>query len=847
MSSSPDSLTPQATLPPNLASSATQRSESLPPLRAVGLHAEHELYRVQDNSEVAHEAHQLLPTPARTYDTISHSHHLHHRPHLAPQHSAGRPPRAPHPHQQRSHSVPLRSTSHPTRPVAAPVGAPMQDPERNVKRAAAHEYARSAFYHGTYTSSHGAMMLRQTPRLAPASPTFDPRTRARRRALELMPPAMRQRYLQAEGGPPATGRPPRLLIQRSPATRVAPGSFALPSGSLETESATGSGGAAARSQQQPPRSVSAGRRTPLGTFFLPIAVHGTSSMRRGPSPAMSQAETVRSVSRGGRQASYQLDMTMSEDQRLEAEDEELEEEEEEDEEAVEDEEVVSWTDALLELLPLALPAMITMALTFGLSAIPLAFIGSHLGEDKLAGASVGYFIISIVAQYPICGLTFALDTLVSHEFGRDPTSDVMGVLLQRGILVNLAFLVPICVALRLWLPTLLALIYGDAIAQVAAAYLYYIPLFLTPLVIFTAFSKFCSNQMLPQLPMIAMAIGLAVTPVAQKILIPIGVEGAMLGMAVAATVQLVVLMGLTFAKKETRASFGSIRIREALDWDDVVLYLKLALPSALFVAAEASAFDMTVLLAARLGQSEGAAWSAVLNSCLPFVSVAGGLSTAACAKVGASLGAGYPEDARRYAFAAVGGSAIGSAFNSIVIVTFFDFWLHLFGCDGDALAIGRSLLPIIPAMHMGDSIQFAFQGVFSGAGQNHRGAMILLSSLWAIGFPLAIFLAFYADWGVAGVVWGLTIGLLVETPSMMFSLYRLDWQMLAEDAQAEAMEDEEDEELEEEEEEEEEEESEEEMQEMDHHNAPTTAIEVKKKPRQTKRRGRSSTRKHISI
>ena len=472
--------------------------------------------------------------------------------------------------------------------------------------------------------------------------------------------------------------------------------------------------------------------------------------------------------------------------------------------ALDADEVVSWVDAMLELIPLALPSMVSMMLTYALTAVPLAFIGTFHGQVELSGASVGYFILSICAQYPITGLTFALDTLCSMEYGRDPNSTLQGVLLQRAILVNLAFLFPVCTLLYST-EGFLSLIYDDEIAAIAARYLRFSPFFLFPLVCFTAFSKFCANQLLPQMPMIAMVVGVIATPVVQRWCVPLGVEGAMLGMGVSAWIQLSVIFALTLGHKQTRATLGELRIEQAASFADLKAYLKLALPSALFVAAEASAFDMSVLLAAKIGNPEGAAWSAILNSLLFFVAAAGGLSASAAAKVGASLGAGYPEDARRYAFAAVFLATCICLMNSVVIYSFFDVLLSLFGTTGISLRAGLAVRWLAPFLHIADSIQFCFQGVFSGAGQNHKGALILLSCLWAFGFPLSLILAFYHGLGLQGVVGGLTIGLFVEIPFMTYYVQTMDWQALADEAQQE------DDEVEEEEEEEDEEEVKEEQ------------------------------------
>jgi multidrug resistance protein, MATE family len=658
--------------------------------------------------------------------------------------------------RRRAHSSNARFDTASSRPIASskehsPL-TPVPDPEKNVKRVAAHEYAKSSFFHGTFTSSHGATMVRfPTPRLSFAAPRVQPG--GEMEAMQLEGNASMASIPQATFN--AYKTKPTVILVDSSTVGGRPRVFFDEQGRLQT----------------PPMLTT---MTPMSNTSVPT--YGTLN----PSPIGHVSPRLDDMLPSTLPPGGTFTMGVHQAQVEVAH------------------ETVSWTDAAKELIPLSIPSFITMALTYGLTAIPLGFIGSHIGEEKLTGASIAVFIISIVAQYPIFGLTFALDTLASHEYGRNPNSDVLGVLLQRGIIVNLAFCVPVCLFLVFWSQSVLTPIYGVVLATIASDFLRFLPLFMFPLVVFVAFSKFCANQMLPQIPTIAMTCGLIVTPIAQRSLIHLGVEGSMLGMAVASWTQLLVIVALTFFNKQTRLTLGTLRIADALDWDDVTAYLKLALPSAVFVAAEASAFDMSVLLAAKLGSAEGAAWSAIINCLLPFISVAGGLSTAACAKVGASLGAGYPEDAKRYAFTAVGLATFAAFINSAIVMSSYNLLLDLFGTEGSAVTVAYSFLWLIPFLHVSDALQFAFQGVFSGCGQNHKGAIILLCSLWAIGFPASLLLAFVHDFGAPGIVGGLTIGLFVESPCLIYTAYNMDWKKLSEDAQAEAMEDEEEEEEEEE-------------------------------------------------
>ncbi|EKF32035.1 hypothetical protein MOQ_004122 [Trypanosoma cruzi marinkellei] len=477
-------------------------------------------------------------------------------------------------------------------------------------------------------------------------------------------------------------------------------------------------------------------------------------------------------------------------------------EEEEEEEEVE----ISHGDAIINLLSFSLPAALTIGFTFAVTVVPLAFIGSYLGELYLSGASVGCFILSIFVLYPVIGLTFAMDTLCSHEYGRDQNSQELGILLQRGILINLLFLTPACFALYN-VDSFLEQIYGVEIARVARDFLHYMPLFMLPEMIFIAFNKFLCNQMRPQMPMFALAAGFIITPFVQMKLTPMGVRYSMLGMCITAWFQLVVVIFMTIYVPQTRHTLGKLRIMEALQPSDVKGYLKLAIPSAVFVAAEASSFDLTVLLCVHFGEQSGAAWSGIMNALYIFAAFSGGLSAGACANIGRCVGCNEPKNARTYVVASIALVLLVSSIDSALLYIFFDFFMSLFGTKGQTLQLARETLILLPIFHMADAVQFTFQGIFSGLGKNHWGALILLSSLWGVGIPLAFFLGLHLQYGIFGVCLGMTIGLCIEAPAMVASGCMMDYQSVCDAFTFERIsvsgEEEEDEEEEEEEEEEE--------------------------------------------
>ncbi|RNF02154.1 multidrug resistance protein, MATE family [Trypanosoma conorhini] len=220
--------------------------------------------------------------------------------------------------------------------------------------------------------------------------------------------------------------------------------------------------------------------------------------------------------------------------------------------------------------------------------------------------------------------------------------------------------------------------------------------------------------------MTALVVGFVVTPLAQYFFAEGGVHGAMPGMVIVAWVQLAVLVALVVLLQSTRQTLGKLRIREALQRDGLKEYIGLAIPSSLFVAAKASAFDVAMLLLATLGTSEVAAYSAILSSLFTFVSISGGTSTAASARIGSSLGAALPFCAWGYVVAAAAFALTISSLNGIIIFVFFDNILGLFVVAETSLEVSHTVRWIVPLTHIVDGTQYVFQGVFGGMGHKKK-------------------------------------------------------------------------------------------------------------------------------
>jgi MATE family multidrug resistance protein len=442
-----------------------------------------------------------------------------------------------------------------------------------------------------------------------------------------------------------------------------------------------------------------------------------------------------------------------------------------------------YTECGREILRLSAPSMLSVGLNFSLSSILFAIVGHRLGTEAMAATSVGYFFLCIAALYPLNGIVFAVDTLCAQAYGRDKWSLVQGAVAQRSILVSTALMIP-----GAWLlqhtEQLLVPWYGAETGRLAADWLSFTPLYILPTLYCTTLAKFLCSQYLPHLPTIALTVAVLSTPISQGFFIQTyGFSGSAIGLGATAWLQFVTLALLTYFNADARRRFGSWSWKNVTAWAEYWTYIKLGVPSSIFVSAESGAFDVSALIAGQLGAANSAASAVMVSLVSLAASVCCGMSTGTCACVGSALGAGDPLRARRMAATGVGMAAILATIDALLIYRYHHGIFFLFTTDPKVIKVLSNLIWIIIPLHISDSIQFVFQGIFSGCGQNHLGAMVMLGALWGCGVGSIWMFVHHTQLGLLGVFEGLTIGLALSFPLLSFIAFtKFNWYLMARDA-----------------------------------------------------------------
>lgn len=411
---------------------------------------------------------------------------------------------------------------------------------------------------------------------------------------------------------------------------------------------------------------------------------------------------------------------------------------------------------------------LTCFLSMGTTTVTTMAAGNLIDSDALAAVAVGLSVINLVAIAPGTGLCCALDTLCAQEYGRDKNSRMIGYYTKISLALGVLFscLAGLCVLLVV--PPVLSRALPPKLARDVITALVPTVWYVLPVLAFMSLAKFCQAQCVPHIPTMAMGVGVIATPVATWFFLrstpdrDSRMQLCLCAIAVVTWLQLCTALVLVLRNPQLRHTLGgpAFQLKAAPLWE----YLRYGLPSVVFVGAESGAFQTMVIYSSSFGATAGDGYVCIGTTCAMMFTMTYGLSVAASARIGNALGSNRPLAARMYAHVALSLSAVTSCCNSLLFALWLYRWvIPLYTPDPAVFAVAKTLLPFVPVFHMLDCLQFMFQGIFSGCGRNHVGAVIILLTLVAVGVSMALALGSAAGLGLRGLLSGFIIGLLTET------------------------------------------------------------------------------------
>lgn len=400
----------------------------------------------------------------------------------------------------------------------------------------------------------------------------------------------------------------------------------------------------------------------------------------------------------------------------------------------------------------------------------------RVGVEALAAASIAnawIFALLLFGQ----GLVQGIDPLVTQAHGAGDGRRA-GLAAQRGAVLAVLVSLPLGVLFLFTEDVLLAL--GQSPELTAAAHRYTvvqagsIPCYL----LFIALRQFLQGREIVRPALWVTLVANVFNAVANYALIfgalgapALGLLGAGIATALSRLFMLLLLLAWVARFRLHRDAWVSWG-RAALDGPELRRVLALGFPVALQMSLEICAFSAATLIAGRLGAIALAAHTIVLNLASLSFMVPLGISQGAVTRVGNLLGAGTPHAARRAAWVALllGGSVMTVSATAFVLLR--NLLPAIYTPDSNVIALAASILPIAAAFQIFDGIQVVGSGILRGMGQTRPAAAFNLIGYWLLGLPVGAWLALWTGWKLAGLWWGLCLGLAVVACSLLLWLRR---------------------------------------------------------------------------
>ncbi|KAL6554232.1 Protein DETOXIFICATION 18 [Orobanche minor] len=436
--------------------------------------------------------------------------------------------------------------------------------------------------------------------------------------------------------------------------------------------------------------------------------------------------------------------------------------------------VIDVEEAKKQIL-FAVPMILTNVSYYFIPLVSVMFAG-HLGDLELAGSNLANSWAAVSGFALMVGLSGALETLCGQGYGAK-LYKLLGIYLQASSIITIFF--SIIVSIIWWYSDIIltGLHQDPQTAKAAGLYLKYLIPGLVAYGFLQNILRFLQTQSIV-MPLVVCSL----VPLAIHVGIAYGLVHyttlAYRGAPLAASVSLwisVVMLGLYVIKAEKFKHTWTGLSSES--FGHVFSNFKLALPSAAMVCLEYWAFEILVLLAGLMPNSEVS--TSLIAMCVNTEAicymVAYGLSAAASTRVSNELGAGNPDRARRAMAVTLKLTVLLALCVIFGLSLGHNLWASSFSGSPVIIKAYASMTPLLVVSISCDFVQGILSGVARGCGWQHLAVFINLGTFYLIGMPIAGLLAFKFNLHAKGLWIGLICGLFVQMLGLLLLTKFTKW------------------------------------------------------------------------
>ncbi|KAL5715458.1 hypothetical protein ACHQM5_017272 [Ranunculus cassubicifolius] len=426
----------------------------------------------------------------------------------------------------------------------------------------------------------------------------------------------------------------------------------------------------------------------------------------------------------------------------------------------------------------SIPMIITNVSYYAITLVSVMFAG-HLGQLELASSTLANSWATVTGMALMVGLSGALETLCGQGYGAK-LYRMMGIYLQSSIITSMFFSVIVSFIWFYSEPILILLQQEPQVAKMTTIYMRYLIPSLFAYGVLQCMLRFLQTQTVV-IPLVvcsviplALHVGLTYVLVYCTVL---GFKGAALSVSISMWISVILLALYIKDSEKFKYTWQGLSME---CFEHVLPSMKLAIPSAVMVCLEYWAFELLVLLAGLMPDSENS--TSLIAMCVNTEAVAYmftyGFSAAVSTRVSNELGAGNADGAK----SVVATTLKLSIFVALAVVLSLLFghnlWASAFSGSPLILKSFASMTPLLAISILFDSAQGILSGVSRGCGWQNLAAWTNLSTFYIIGMPIAILLAFKVQLYAKGLWIGLICGLFCQASVFLTITLRTNWTKL---------------------------------------------------------------------
>ncbi|XP_062188808.1 protein DETOXIFICATION 18-like [Phragmites australis] len=414
-------------------------------------------------------------------------------------------------------------------------------------------------------------------------------------------------------------------------------------------------------------------------------------------------------------------------------------------------------------------------------AIPLVSVmyAGRLGDLQLAAATLANSWGTVTGIALMTGLSGSLETLCGQSYGAKAYR-MMGVYLQASVITSALFSVLVSL---LWLYSEAFLVFlrqDPEVSRLAAVFLRY----MIPAQFAYGFIQ-CTLRFLQTQSVVMPLVAFSLLPLAVHVGIThafvhhLGLGFAGAAMSTSVSLWLSFLMLAAYVRfsdmfKDTWGGFTAEAFRHVLPG------MKLAIPSAVMVCFEYWSFEILVLFAGLMPQSQLS--TSIIAMCenteaISFM-ITYGFAAVISTRVSNELGAGNIHKAKKALTVSLALSLLLGVTFLVLLGLGHDLWARLFSNSETVVSAFASMTPLLIGSVVLDSTQGVLSGVSRGCGWQHLAAWANLVAFYIVGLPLSLLFGFKLGFETKGMWMGQICGFLCQNCVLLFITLRIKWERL---------------------------------------------------------------------